>query len=381
MLISLSSGVTMNKNVLRNEDAFTVIELMVVAFIVGVLATISIPVFTAHKKGAIKIALVADVRNAASEMEKAEVFSKTGFKSSLPDDYVASETNTVEVMVEQSSSTYYCLKGTNAIFDDMFVYYNSTTRMLITEGTQDTSQCGAVSAKEDEPYDPNKDKNPGGVAGETVYASPSPSTPSNTGTPSPGGATPSPSAPSSPGNASPDETSPTPTDEVSSGNSVAPPYGYDDSKRTKYDICHNGNMISPALSGILNGHNDHGDDIIPPIPGAFFPGLNWNEVGAGIWYAGCEKEINKEKPVKPVNGKPVTPKAPAPPGYNDPNAVKFPICHNGNKISPSLSGVVHGHAGHSDDIIPPITDYLPAGVNWDDKGASIWHDDCKGQAY
>lgn len=365
MLISLSSGVTMNKNVLRNEDAFTVIELMVVAFIVGVLATISIPVFTAHKKGAIKIALVADVRNAASEMEKAEVFSKTGFNSNLPEDYFTSETNTVEVMVEQSSSTYYCLKGTNAIFDDMFVYYNSTTRMLITEGTQDTSQCGAVGAKEDEPYDPNKDKNPGGVAGETVYASPSPSAPSSPGTTSPGGTSPSPS----------------PTDEVSSGNSVAPPYGYDDPKRTKYDICHNGNMISPALSGILNGHNDHGDDIIPPIPGAFFPGLNWTEVGSGIWYAGCEKEINKEKPVKPANGKPVIPKLPAPHGYNEPNAVKFPICHNGNKISPSLSGVIHGHAGHNDDIIPPITDYLPEGLNWDDKGAAIWHADCKGHNY
>lgn len=372
MLISLSSGVTMNKNVLRNEDAFTIIELMVVAFIVGVLATISIPVFTAHKKSAIKIALVADVRNAASEMEKAEVFSKTGFNSSLPGDYVASETNTIEVMVEQSSSTYYCLKGSNAIYDDMFVYYNSTTRMLITEGTQDSSQCGANGSTEGQPYDPNKDKNPGGVAGETVYASPSPS--------------PSPSTTSSPGTpgtgTTPEGTNPSSEpDGAVAGASVAPPYGYDDSNRTKYDICHNGIMITPALSGILNGHDDHGDDIIPPIPGAFFPGLNWTEVGAGIWYAGCERELNMEKPAKPANVKKVTPKVPAPPGYNDEKAVKFPICHHGNKISPSLSGVFHGHADHSDDIVPPITDYLPEGVNWDEEGASIWYADCKGQAY
>lgn len=371
---------------IKDEDAFTIIEIMVVAFIVGVLAAVSIPVFKAQTKSAVRIALVADVRNAASAMEKAEIFSKDGYKSVLPEDFVASENNTIEVLVDQSSKTYYCLMGTNSTYKDMFVYYNSSTRKLITEGTEDSSQCGANGSTEGESYTPDPN-NPGGVAGETVTnPNPAPTTP----------VVPNP-APTVPvvTNPVPAVPTPSPTNSTGVSPSTAVPFppGYDDPKRNKYDICHNGHMISPALSGILNGHEGHPDDIIPPIPGAFFPGLNWDEEGAAIWYNGCEVEEEEPVTTEPTQTPVVTPtptptvapttpakpKIPAPAGYNDPKAKKFAICHNGNKISPSLSGVINGHTGHDDDIIPPIPSAFPDGINWDEEGSAIWYADCKGQ--
>jgi prepilin-type N-terminal cleavage/methylation domain-containing protein len=369
----------MFKNIIvEKEDAFTIIELMVVAFIIGVLASVSVPIFTAQKKGAVKIAVVADVRNAAVAMEKAEIFSKDGYKSTLPDDFFASHTNIIEVLVDQSSSTYYCLMGTTSIHKDIFVYYNSSTRKLITEGTSDASQCGANGATASESYNP--DKNPGGVAGETV-TNPTPTTAPVIPNP----------VPTNPTNPVPTPT-PTTSHGVSPSTAIPAPPGYDDPNRNKYDICHNGNMLSPALSGILNGHAGHSDDIIPPIPGAFFPGLNWDEVGSEIWYNGCD--ITVDVPIDPPvvvptptptptpTSTPTNPgpaKIPAPAGYNDPKAKKFAICHNGNMISPSLSGVINGHTGHDDDIIPPIPNAFPDGINWDAKGSAIWYAGCKGQ--
>lgn len=373
----------MHKNTFENEDAFTIIELMVVAFIIGLLSAVSIPIFTSQKKSAIHITVVADVRNAASAMEKAEVFSKTGFGSSVPDDFIPSENNAINVLVDQSSTSYYCLMGRNATYKDIFVYYNFSTRQLITEGTADSSQCGANGTTEGESYTPDP-KNPGAVAGETV-TNPVPN-PTVSVVPVPVPTTPA---------TSPTDPTPTPTTSggaVSPSTVVAAPPGYDDPNRKKYDICHNGNMISPALSGILSGHEDHPDDIIPPIPGAFFPGLNWDAKGSATWYAGCEEEpstpVVTEPPVvtptptptptsTPTNPGPA--KIPAPNGYNDPKAKKFAICHNGNKISPSLSGVINGHEGHNDDIIPPIPNVFPDGINWDAEGSAIWYANCAGQ--
>lgn len=61
------------------------------------------------------------------------------------------------------------------------------------------------------------------------------------------------------------------------------------------------------------------------------------------------------------------------------------ICHhlgNGgyNRISPSATGDVNGHAKHADDIIPPFIDYktgeLFPGLNWDATGQAIWYNGC-----
>lgn len=358
----------------KREEAFTIIEIMVVTLIIGVLTAISVPLYSAHKKMAVKATLISDVRNAAMEMEKAEVFSKTGFGAAVPDSFFASNMNHVVILPAQSSDKYYCLRGSTANYPDMFVYYNYATRKLITEGTINNSQCGDNNNATGEIYNPS---NPGAVAGEVVTKpspevtqppvpdpSPNPTTPGSTGTPT-----------SPPGAVSPVTVIPF-------------PQGYDDPNRTKFDICHNGNMISPALSGIINGHDGHPDDIIPPIPGIFYPGKNWDAAGSELWHNGCDNSdttIPVPMPTTPSVTPTPTPttstpaKIPAPTGYNDPKAKKFAICHNGNMISPALSGVVNGHAGHDDDIIPPIPGYFPEGINWDATGSAIWYANCKGQ--
>lgn len=88
-----------------------------------------------------------------------------------------------------------------------------------------------------------------------------------------------------------------------------------------------------------------------------------------------------ETPQPPVVEKPVVnppvKQPPAPIGYSDPKRKKYNICHNGNTLNLPLPGIVNGHAGHSYDIIPPIPQAYPTGLNWTTTGAATWYNNCK----
>ncbi len=70
---------------------------------------------------------------------------------------------------------------------------------------------------------------------------------------------------------------------------------------------------------------------------------------------------------------------------NTSNYIPTRICHatgsgHYNSLTPATIGVLMGHvgAGHQngEDIIPPITVFLPLGQNWDATGQAIWDNGC-----
>ncbi|WP_026535895.1 hypothetical protein [Arthrobacter sp. H14] len=71
-----------------------------------------------------------------------------------------------------------------------------------------------------------------------------------------------------------------------------PPPGYDDPDpegKNRYAFCHIGSTATANVNGIMNGHDGHPSDIIPPIPAHGFEGLNWTVVNADTFYNSCEQ--------------------------------------------------------------------------------------------
>jgi len=58
-------------NKIRNRKGFTLIELLIVVAIIGILAAVAIPQFSAYRIKGFNSAAVSDVRNFKTQMESA----------------------------------------------------------------------------------------------------------------------------------------------------------------------------------------------------------------------------------------------------------------------------------------------------------------------
>jgi type IV pilus assembly protein PilA len=108
-----------------DENGFTLIELLVVMIIIGILASIAIPVFLSQRQKGYDASVKSDLRGIANELES----YNTDYQSYPPVSGFASGTNTTTISTGDSvrssagnsfkyflntGATAYCLVGVNA---------------------------------------------------------------------------------------------------------------------------------------------------------------------------------------------------------------------------------------------------------------------------
>jgi type IV pilus assembly protein PilA len=114
---------------LRSESGFTLIELLVVVAIIGILAAIAIPQFSAYRKRGYEAALKSDLRNAATA-EEAYFTQNNSYKtgalvSGTPQGY--NQTSTISGMNAATGTNTFVLTATHTNCTGITWTYDNTT--------------------------------------------------------------------------------------------------------------------------------------------------------------------------------------------------------------------------------------------------------------
>lgn len=123
------------KPAVKNEDGFTIIDILIAIVVLGVLIAISIPVFNNYQKASMEATLKTDLRNAALALktESTKTFGRT--LAYIPNFATTTSDNRVELDTSASNAFYFCLVGTNGNIPDKVFYYSSK------EGKISTNSC------------------------------------------------------------------------------------------------------------------------------------------------------------------------------------------------------------------------------------------------
>lgn len=109
----------------RSNDAFTIVELMVVVIVIGILATISVVGYGQWRTGVNTSTVKNDLMAAASAMEGARS-DANGYPSTIPSSFSPSQN--VVITLASSSSKAFCLDGTYSTNSSIKYYADEKTR-------------------------------------------------------------------------------------------------------------------------------------------------------------------------------------------------------------------------------------------------------------
>ena len=102
----------MQKLRLQSESGFTLIELLVVVAIIGILAAIAIPQFSAYRKRGYEAQIKSDLRNAATAEEayfastQPSVYKSGAFSNGVPAGYNRTTGITMNAAIDNTNGTF-----------------------------------------------------------------------------------------------------------------------------------------------------------------------------------------------------------------------------------------------------------------------------------
>lgn len=116
----------MNKRKNNSNQAFTIVELLIVIVVIAILATITIVAYSGIQKRAISATVQNDLRNAANALAMAS--QSGGSLSSFPAEVKTSPTVTLALADTGNTSTF-CINATTTRHDDVKYHFHSASGM------------------------------------------------------------------------------------------------------------------------------------------------------------------------------------------------------------------------------------------------------------